>query len=322
MDADLTARLARTSRGFPAALAVICPDGTEVALHRCGPDDDFEIGSITKGVTGLLYHDALARGEVRPGTTLGELLPLADAAVGTITLAAVATHRSGLPRMLGGHLLRRSLEYLRHGHDPFDQPLDELYAAARAAKLRPGRARYSNAGYQLFGQALAAAAGVPYPELVRQRVARPLGLDPFYVPDGAAGLRTTALEGHNRGRVVDPWASRAVGPAGGVRASITAMAGFARALLDGTAPGIAALDPVADFAGPAMRVGAGWMTTDARGRGPLTWHNGGTGGFRSWLGLRRDLGIGLIVLVATTRAADPLGLSLINQMVDNSAAAA
>lgn len=317
MDADLTARLARTSRGYPAALAVIRPDGTEVARHRCGPDDDFEIGSITKGVTGLLYHDALARGEVRPGTTLGDLLPLAGSAAGEITLAAVATHRSGLPRMLGGHLLRRSLDYLRHGHDPFDQPLDELYATARTTRLRPGRARYSNAGYQLFGQALAAAAGVPYGELVRDRVARPLGLDPFYVPHGAAELRATALDGHNRGRVVDPWASGAIGPAGGVRASITAMAGFARALLDGTAPGIAALDPVADFAGPAMRIGAGWMTTNARGRGPLTWHNGGTGGFRSWLGLRRDLGLGVVVLVSTTRAADPLGLSLFIQLVDN-----
>jgi len=39
----------------------------------------------------------------------------------------------------------------------------------------------------------------------------------------------------------------------------------AQALLDGSAPGLAALDPVANFAGPAARIGAAWMTLDVKG---------------------------------------------------------
>ncbi|AXB42155.1 hypothetical protein [Amycolatopsis albispora] len=38
-----------------------------------GLDADFEIGSVSKGITGLLYADSLERGEVTPSTTLGEL---------------------------------------------------------------------------------------------------------------------------------------------------------------------------------------------------------------------------------------------------------
>ena len=46
----------------------------EVTLASLGAslDADFEIGSVSKGITGLLYADALSRGELGPDTTLGE----------------------------------------------------------------------------------------------------------------------------------------------------------------------------------------------------------------------------------------------------------
>ncbi len=312
MDAELLPRLQRVSGGHPAALAVVTPAGTRIVRHACTESADFEIGSISKGVTGLLYVDALARGEVRGDTPLADLLPLAGTPAGRITLAELATHRSGLPRTIGGRVVGRSLALLRHGTDPYEQPLAELYADAGRARLRPGRPRYSNAGFQLLGHAVATAAGLPYAELVATRLAAPAGLSPFYATTSAAGLAADALPGHSLRRVVGPWASEALSPAGGVRASISAMAGLVSALLAGTVPGASALDPVADFAGPAVRIGAGWLVVDRRDRGVLTWHNGGTGGFRSWLGLRRDLGIGAVVLSATTRSPDALGLAALD----------
>ena len=313
MDDAILSRLRRTSRGFPAALAVVAPDGLEVVRHGCFDGADFEIGSISKGVTGLLYVDAVARGEVNGSTRLSELLPVGDGPVGAITLESLALHRSGLPRVVGRHVTRRSLDYLRHGTDPFAQPLPELFADASRARVGRSRPRYSNAGFQLLGHALATASGVSYADLIATRIAEPLDLSPFYVPDSPADLLPGAVEGHNRGKIVDPWASEAIGPAGGVRASVEAMAAFVRAMLAGTAPGVAALDPVADFSGPAMRIGAGWMTTDMRAKGLLTWHNGGTGGHRSWLGMRRDLGLGVVALAATTASVDDLGLNVIDE---------
>ena len=46
---------------------------------------DFEIGSVSKGITGLLYADALSRGELGPDTTLGERLPLGDCPAAGLT---------------------------------------------------------------------------------------------------------------------------------------------------------------------------------------------------------------------------------------------
>ena len=82
------------------------------------------------------------------------------------------------------------------------------------------------------------------------------------------------------------------------------MARLTQALLDGSAPGLSALDPVADFVGPAARIGAAWITLEVKGR-RITWHNGATGGFRSWIGLDRDAGSRRRVAVGVLAAGGP-----------------
>src|SRR5690606_18528264 len=61
----------------------------------------FEVGSITKGFTGLLLAEMVERGEVALDTPLAEMLPgvALPADVAAITLEQLATHRSGLPRL-------------------------------------------------------------------------------------------------------------------------------------------------------------------------------------------------------------------------------
>ena len=48
------------------------------------------------------------------------------------------------------------------------------------------------------------------------------------------------------------------------------------------------------------------MTLEAKGR-TVTWHNGATGGFSSWLGLDRETGTAAILLSATTGSLDHHG---------------
>ncbi|MFI0450102.1 serine hydrolase [Actinomadura sp. 6N118] len=83
------------------------------------------------------------------------------------------------------------------------------------------RSRYSNFGFELLGHAIAAAAGMPYAELVHRRIAGPLGLDRFYLPATADQLSPGAITGTSRrGRPRQPWTGEAVGLAGGIRATI------------------------------------------------------------------------------------------------------
>lgn len=81
-----------------------------------------------------------------------------------------------------------------------------------AAKLRTGLGAR--------GGPAAAAAGATYPDLLRRRLAGPLGLGFFYAPAGPDQLRPGALIGRKpSGKPVEPWTGEALAPAGGLWAS-------------------------------------------------------------------------------------------------------
>lgn len=294
------------------AIATIVGGETTTAITGVQLEADFEIGSVSKAITGLLYADACERGEVRPSTSLGELLPLGDCPAGQLTLASMSTHSSGLPRLPPyPDRWQRSYSLWRHGRNPYGEDLAELLAQARRVRLKSPRPRYSNLGFELLGHAVAAAAGLTFRVLVAERLSNPLGLTSTYVPATNSNLGPRALSGSNRkGRSQDPWVGEALGPAGGIRSTIGDMATLAGALLDGSAPGVAALDPVASFAGPAARIGAAWMTLEAKGR-TVTWHNGATGGFSSWIGLDRETGTAAVLLSATAGSLDHHGFRIV-----------
>ncbi|MFC9333637.1 serine hydrolase domain-containing protein [Arthrobacter sp. NPDC057009] len=310
-------------RGHPVfAAATVSAGEAAVASRGASLAADFEIGSVSKGITGLLYVDALNRGELRPDTVLGDRLPLGDCPAAAVTLASLSRHSSGLPRLpRQSGTLRRTLALMLRGANPYGETLAELLTQARTVSLSVPHPRYSNFGFELLGHAVAAGAGLRFRDLLRERLAVPLGLDSVYAPATAAEVRPTAVAGRSRsGRVMQPWTGEAVAPAGDIRASITDMAKLVQALLGGSgqdgagteggAPGLAALEPVANFAGPAARIGAGWMTLETKGR-TVTWHNGGTGGFRSWVGLDRKAGTGVVLSTATAAPVDRHGFRLL-----------
>lgn len=304
------------SRHTTYVVALVTPEGPEVDAVGAGVHDDVELGSVSKGVTGLLWRDAVARGEVAEAAVLGDHLPVTGP-IGAIALADLATHSSGLPRLApGGQVLRRTWELWRDGRNPYREDLPALLAGLdRVTVRRRGRPSYSNLGFQLLGHAVAAAARTTYADLVAQRFAAPLGLVDTYVPVSAGDLRPGAVAPRNRaGRVVEPWANGAIAPAGGVRSSAVDLAVLLRALLDRTVPGADALDPRTSFVGK-QRIGAGWLTGDLLRR-EVTWHNGGTGGFRSFVGIDRVHGVGVAVVSASTRSVDGAAARLLAEAGD------
>jgi CubicO group peptidase (beta-lactamase class C family) len=296
-------------------VALVTPAGAEVGAAGADEHADVELGSVTKGITGFLWRDAVARGEVADDALLGDHLDVPPHLAG-IRLSALATHTSGLPRLAGGsEMARRTWELWRHGRNPYREDVAGLLSQLTEVKVGKPAPAYSNLGFELLGHAVAGAAGLAYPELVTQRVANPLGLADTYVPTSAARLRPGAVAPRNRrGRVVEPWANEAIAPAGGVRSSATDLAVLLRAMLDRTAVGAEAMDPIAPFVG-SMRIGAGWLTGPLLRR-TVTWHNGGTGGFRSFVGIDRDHGVGVALVSASTRSVDGAAARLLAEAGD------
>lgn len=296
-------------------VALVTPAGAEVDAVGTDVHGDVELGSVSKGITGLLWRDALARGEVADEAVLGDHLDVPSRLAG-IRLSALATHSSGLPRIAGSHVLRRTWELWRGGRNPYREDLPALLAQLEDVKVGTTGPAYSNLGFQLLGHAVAAATGSSYADLVAERIARPLGLADTYVPTAADEVRLSAVAPRNRaGCEVEAWANTAIAPAGGVRSSAADLAVLLRALLDGTVAGADALEPVAPFRG-RLRIGAGWLTGPLLRR-TVTWHNGGTGGFRSFVGIDRDHGVGVALVSASTRSVDGAAARLLAEAGDS-----
>jgi len=303
--------------GRPAlAVAAVTAVSTRTAVLGAGPDTRFEIGSITKGLTALLFADMVARGEVTPTTTVGALLPV-PGPLAAVTLEQLATHRSGLPSVPGGAgaFVRGWWSTLTAGN-PYPYSTPEILDAAAAAPLDAPPGTYSNLGFAVLGAALGAAADRPYPQLVTERVLAPLGMTGAAVPITPDELGPRDLNGETPGgRRADPWAGEGIAPAGSVRADIADAARLARALLVGDAPGIDALRPRADFA--PDRIGWAWLSRPdpVTGR-TVVWHNGGTGGFTSFLGVDRQAGVAVVVMsaVGAPDETTPAGFALLRQL--------
>lgn len=315
-DAAVAGRLAELAAGgahHHLTAAVVTPERTVFGGLGADERTSVEIGSITKTMTSLLLAQSIASGTVRADDRAATHLDLGDQ---PFTLEELAGHRSGLPRLVPG--VGATLAALRDQillRDPYTRTVPELVAAARGASLSGrGEFHYSNLGAAVLGQAVAAAEGTSYRDLVHDRVLEPLGMTDSYAPLTRDGLRPGEPRGRTTsGRVAAPWTLHAEAPAGGIRSTAADMARYARALLTGDpalgVPPATVLDPRWD-AGQDRQVGLAWITRTVDGRA-VTWHNGGTGGFRSMLALDRAAGTAVFVAGDTTADVDEIALALL-----------
>ncbi|SPL88488.1 Beta-lactamase [[Actinomadura] parvosata subsp. kistnae] len=283
-------------------------DGSRPADERTA----YEIGSITKTMTGMLLAD-LAEDGLSPDTPVRDLLPRAGLST-PATLAELASHRSGLPRLpVSGRLLAGALLGPYTGADPYGGAgPGEVLAGAAAVKAGPrGTVAYSNLGMSLLGLALAERFGTTYADLLRTRLLTPLGMTSTV----ALGPRDALPARHATGRAqngltMDFWRSHGYAPAGGgVWSTAEDLAKLVGAVMNGSAPGAGAATPRWDE-DDRRRVGYGWFTTRYDTR-TITWHNGGTGGFTSFAGYDPATRRGVVVLSSTAKPVDAVGLRLL-----------
>ena len=122
LENDLVALAGRPARSTAVTLVDLAASpNTRIAFIDAGPETRFEIGSITKALTGMLLADAIDRREVSLETTVGDLVPDAGVtAFGSITFRELCTHTSGLPRMPEGRLaVFRGIRFLVLGTHPY-----------------------------------------------------------------------------------------------------------------------------------------------------------------------------------------------------------
>ena len=278
--------------------------GAETTWGGVGADEnsEFEIGSITKTFTAALFSDAIERDEVDEDTRLGDIWPDLDGDVAEVTLSSIAMQRSGLPAQepavsFGDGLASFASRYVHT--DPYRATAAELVDSLKDVDVGEKEPEYSNFGFAVLGQALATVTGTAYGDLVRDRITEPLGMTSTYVPDSAKGL----VHGFTAsGLPAAPWTLGGAAPAGAIRSTAHDLSIWLRATMSGSAPGAEAAEPREDF-DESDRIGWAWFTTTDR-TPHVTWHNGGTGGYRSYLGFNPESQQGIIVLADSANWVD------------------
>ena len=290
-------------------------------------DTLFEIGSVTKVFTALLLAEAVMRGELTLDTTLGALLPEVDVPArdgAAITVEHLATHTSGLPSNPMPLLAAARAQWRARRGDPWAE-IDRaaLLTALGETHLRrtpgTGRIAYSNFGAGVLGHALVTAAGSrDFGDLVRSRICDPLGMaDTVLLPDPEQAERE-AVGHRRRARPTGHWEVAGLPGAGALRSTATDLLTFLHAQLrpDDTplGPAIALTHPERRPGG-RLGIGLGWLRVPMKGEGTVLWHDGGTGGFRSFAGLVPTAGVGVVALANDLRSVDRVGLGLLTALV-------
>ena len=304
---------------------------------RVSPNTLFGIGSLTKAFTttamAMLVDEGVISWQDHPRKYLPEFKlndPLADSSV---TLRDLVTHRTGL----AGHDLLWS-----------GAPWDLRETIRRAGELpleAPFRTRYiyNNIMYNAAGLAAAEAAGMPWQDLIRQRILRPLDMkgvcftrsEAMASPDWAAAHRVNGSGRPEPGPWYDDDAQ--IRPAGSIKASAADLSHWLKFQLDGGVwkgnrlisveqlwetrkpQFVIPLDPPAGRLGETMfsAYGLGWVVSEYRGHRVVS-HGGAVQGFRARIMMVPEAKTGVLVLVNRegTTAQDGIAHSILDSTLD------
>jgi CubicO group peptidase (beta-lactamase class C family) len=195
----------------------------------------YRIASITKVFTATLLMQMVEEGKVRLDDPAENYVPEVKSIPGysKFTLRELASHTSGL---------NREPDAINASLGPADQWESALLSCLPGTSFRhyPGEAfLYSNIGYAILGLVLERASGVPYTQLVQQKIFTPLHMDNsfFVVPADKRGNlaqgidNTSAAPTDLPSRQIDGVGYRV--PNGGIWSTPSDLAKFVQALTDG-----------------------------------------------------------------------------------------
>jgi CubicO group peptidase (beta-lactamase class C family) len=278
------------------------------------PDGDtvYEIGSITKVFTSLILADMIEKGEVKADDPVSKFLPATVRVPSRngrqITLLDLSMQVSGLPR------LPNNLKPADPANPYADYDAAKLYDFLSGYTLTrdPGeKYEYSNLAVGLLGHALALKAGMSYEEQLRRRIFDPLGMGSTSITLSDAQKKRLAPGYDASLKPVKNWDFAVLAGCGAVRSTANDMLKFVAANLELTdTPLKAAMRRMRsvrkETGSPDLEIGMAWHLL-TKFDTQIWWHNGGTYGYRSFMGFNLAKKEGVVVLCNAFTDNDDLG---------------
>lgn len=279
-------------------------------------DSVYEIGSITKVFTATLLSDMARRGEVGLDDPAARYLPVKLPAVGErrITLADLSSQLSGIPG-IPSNLAPKD------DNNPFaDYTVPQLYEFVSG--FTPTRAsgekyEYSNAGVGLLGHILTLRAKTDYETLVRQRITGPLRMNNTAIVLTPAMRQHLAIGYGMPGMPAANWDMPVLAGMGALRSSTADMLKFVGANMGlSQSPLYGAMQAThqarhAIEGKPGQSVALGWHVLEQNGS-RIVWHNGGTAGYRTYIGFDEVTRRGVVLMSNSHMGSDDIARRALN----------
>jgi D-alanyl-D-alanine-carboxypeptidase/D-alanyl-D-alanine-endopeptidase len=325
-DADiptmLKERIDRDEMGIGIVVGLVDTNGSRVFSYgkmkvgenrQVDGDTLFELASITKVFTALVFQDMADHQELQLNDPVKQFLPstvkMPSYKGREITLVDLATHTSGLPSIGFGvwHILM-------HLHDPYagfgEKELYKFLSHYKLTNEIGTKVEYSNLGMELLGQALSLRAGTNYEALLLSRICKPLQMNSTCV-NLTTELRPRFATGHSYwGKPVADWSCPLPGD-GGLRSSANDMLKFLSAEIGLTTSSLSEAMAKTQVPRHLMKgnasVGLGWVVMVRKDTNANTvWHNGASSGYTSCIAFNKKSHRGVVVLCNSDDDVDDL----------------
>jgi D-alanyl-D-alanine-carboxypeptidase/D-alanyl-D-alanine-endopeptidase len=259
----------------------------------------FEIGSVSKTFTTTALAVMVEQKMVALEDPVRKYLPSDAVPPGKegeaeIRLIDLATQHSGLPRLPAN--LRP-----KDPTNPYADYTPKLlyeFLATRTLKLPPNSGfLYSNLGVGLLGHALSLRYGKSYEQMIVDLVAAPLDLNDTRVTLTADQQKRFASGHDGDGNPVRNWDLDALAGAGALRSTAADLLRYLQAHAnppDKMRDAIELAHVERHKIGAAGSIALAWLI---KPDGKLYWHDGGTGGFSTYVSFNTEKKTGVVVLI-------------------------
>ncbi len=284
----------------------------------------FEIGSLTKLFTATAAAIEVNEGKLKYSDSLSYLLHGIRAPEyegHEIKVIDLLHHTSALPPIPDDLPERGGNFSWLNPYTSYTRQFLDSFLSGYKLKWMPGTSyAYSNLGFGLMGDILSRIEAKPYEIVIREKIWKPLNMMNSTITLNPSQQKKMASPYKQNGEQDHLWDFDALAGCGAIRSDLADMIKFLQtsmnpAEIKNTELRAAMIDceGMTINADNGRKIGLGWHN-DLLNYNRIIWHNGGTGGFRSYLGFINGKSKGVVILTNSATSVDEIAIKILKEM--------
>lgn len=279
------------------------------------PDNNtiYEIGSISKTFTGILFAQAILEKKMGLNDPVKKYLGNDYANLAykgkDIELVHLANH-SGRVHRVPFNLMSQPDYNILNPYKNYSKQMVLDYMKVMQPDTFPGlKSEYSNLGMGLLGIIEEKVYEKTYEELISEKICKPLNMNSTKITINGTDTMRFAKGYDSDGNPTSYWDLGALYGAGGIRSTTDDMMKYLLANMEEKDEALK-LSHQTTFNDQRNTIALAWHKTITRKGNELVWHNGRTGGFSSFCGFIKSKDAAVVVLANSGNPVDQIAIGI------------